>query len=336
MTSDLRDQLKMLEIIGNDNETSSLLMNQANYEKFVEYADLYPELEMVNEDSEYESQHIPLSSYKVLETGEEFMDDEIAVFGYLVSRNKALFFTKILQFIIFTSFSLLLYSIIVRIYLDKFTHHSWSDQIYINIQRSTAEYPQPKSLSYLPWNAIVEPFHRYTATLMTIEYARNVYNFNKSLINDKISFNSSDYEVVWIFNNNDYYYGIQIEFQLNSTGVIPLVISIINKNTLESVITVDAFAYYSQSFTVAVKYIRRELRSMSENDRLTFFSALQEMYSTSQEEGEIKYGNKYRSIESLVYKHLSAAASSDCDHWHDGAGILTNHAAYTLEAVRSH
>ena len=37
----------------------------------------------------------------------------------------------------------------------------------------------------------------------------------------------------------------------------------------------------------------------------------------------------------LVAEHLQGAASRECDHWHDGAGIMTHHAGFTLELEQS-
>eukprot|EP00618_Florenciella_parvula_P016400 CAMPEP_0119543418 /NCGR_PEP_ID=MMETSP1344-20130328/54107_1 /TAXON_ID=236787 /ORGANISM="Florenciella parvula, Strain CCMP2471" /LENGTH=73 /DNA_ID=CAMNT_0007587699 /DNA_START=39 /DNA_END=257 /DNA_ORIENTATION=- len=62
-----------------------------------------------------------------------------------------------------------------------------------------------------------------------------------------------------------------------------------------------------------------------------FLDTLQTVYRTSQADGEKMYGPKFRSIERLVSEHLRGAADKECDHWHDDAGVLTHHVAYTLE-----
>jgi hypothetical protein len=86
---------------------------------------------------------------------------------------------------------------------------------------------------------------------------------------------------------------------------------------------------------VMVKYVRRELRSMTDDDRNGFFEALKLIYTVGQTDGTATYGSKYRSIEYLVAEHLQGAASKECDHWHDDAGILTHHMAFTLELEQS-
>jgi len=85
------------------------------------------------------------------------------------------------------------------------------------------------------------------------------------------------------------------------------------------------------STTVMSRYVRREIRTLADSDREDFFNALQTVYKVSQTDGEAIYGSKFRSIETLVAKHLKGAASKECDHWHDDAGIMTHHIAFTLE-----
>jgi hypothetical protein len=63
--------------------------------------------------------------------------------------------------------------------------------------------------------------------------------------------------------------------------------------------------------------------------------ALHSMYTTSQSDGEALYGSKYASAETLLYKHLNGAGTTDCDHWHDGSAILVHHMAFTLYAEQS-
>jgi len=87
----------------------------------------------------------------------------------------------------------------------------------------------------------------------------------------------------------------------------------------------------SYEYDVMSKHVRYEIRSLSNEDRNAFFNALHAVYNTNQKDGVAKYGAKFRSIEYLVREHLYGAASKDCDHWHDDAGILTHHMAFTLE-----
>ena len=78
---------------------------------------------------------------------------------------------------------------------------------------------------------------------------------------------------------------------------------------------------YAYAFDVTVKHVRREIRRLTDADRGRFLDALQLMYSTPQDVGEALYGPKFKSGNYLVRKHLYGAASKDCDHWHDDAGV---------------
>lgn len=59
------------------------------------------------------------------------------------------------------------------------------------------------------------------------------------------------------------------------------------------------------------------------------------MYTEELESGKTKYGEKFRNAEYYLFKHLNGAGTSDCDHWHDGAGIVTHHVAFTLEVEQT-
>ncbi len=45
-----------------------------------------------------------------------------------------------------------------------------------------------------------------------------------------------------------------------------------------------------------------------------------QMYTVEEEVGVAKYGAKFKTAEYYLFKHLNGAGTSDCDHWHDGAG----------------
>ncbi|KAH8070600.1 hypothetical protein JL721_5000 [Aureococcus anophagefferens] len=88
-------------------------------------------------------------------------------------------------------------------------------------------------------------------------------------------------------------------------------------------------------FTVMVKYVRREIRALGDADREGFLGALHVVYHASDADGKRRYGSKFRSSTYLVKKHLYGAADRSCDHWHDDAGILNHHVAFTLELEQS-
>lgn len=98
---------------------------------------------------------------------------------------------------------------------------------------------------------------------------------------------------------------------------------------------VEAGASYTLSFTLAVKYVRREVRALTDDDREAIMNAIYMMYTVDEVPGKALYGEKFNTAEYYVYKHLNGAGTTDCDHWHDGAGIVTHHMAFTLEVEQT-
>lgn len=77
-------------------------------------------------------------------------------------------------------------------------------------------------------------------------------------------------------------------------------------------------------------YVRRELRTLSDDDRDAFFDAAEVVYRTPTAEGQPLYGSKYYGVGTFAMDHNVLAGNSDCDHMHDGLGFITNHVAQTV------
>lgn len=86
-----------------------------------------------------------------------------------------------------------------------------------------------------------------------------------------------------------------------------------------------------QTATVDARVMRYEVRDLSDDDREAYLSALHTMYYVSDEEGLAVYGDQYKSAAWLVRQHLYGAASRECDHWHDDAGVINHHVGITWE-----
>lgn len=87
---------------------------------------------------------------------------------------------------------------------------------------------------------------------------------------------------------------------------------------------------------VACKYIRREIRSLTEEDQTKWVNAMKILYTTySLTDGQTTYGKNFYNAEWFASKHLDGAGRNDCDHWHDGAAIATIHLGFTLVAERA-
>eukprot|EP00638_Chattonella_subsalsa_P009344 CAMPEP_0117745440 /NCGR_PEP_ID=MMETSP0947-20121206/7358_1 /TAXON_ID=44440 /ORGANISM="Chattonella subsalsa, Strain CCMP2191" /LENGTH=581 /DNA_ID=CAMNT_0005562585 /DNA_START=79 /DNA_END=1821 /DNA_ORIENTATION=+ len=78
-------------------------------------------------------------------------------------------------------------------------------------------------------------------------------------------------------------------------------------------------------FELAVKYVRREIRKLSEQDRNELLDAMKLMWEIGDEEGRERWGGMYTSLFTLHKYHLIMSGDQACDHIHDGYGFLSHH-----------
>jgi hypothetical protein len=100
-------------------------------------------------------------------------------------------------------------------------------------------------------------------------------------------------------------------------------------------------AFASESFStvwtelhVHCLYVRRELRTLTDDDRNAFFDAAEVLFRTPTAAGQALYGAKFYGLGTFAMDHNVLAGNSDCDHMHDGLGFLTNHGAHTVTVAR--
>ncbi|CAM9130826.1 unnamed protein product [Heterosigma akashiwo] len=86
----------------------------------------------------------------------------------------------------------------------------------------------------------------------------------------------------------------------------------------------------SGSTKLYVRYVRREIRNLFEEDREELLDAMVLHWHVDQAEGTVLYGEDYRSMLTMLKYHLSAAGDYECDHYHDGFGFLQHHGAITI------
>ena len=79
--------------------------------------------------------------------------------------------------------------------------------------------------------------------------------------------------------------------------------------------------------TVVCRYVRRNIRRLSAEDRARFFDAFAAMHGNSTSAGRAAYGDAFKSLDHFVRIHLNLAAGRDVDQLHDGMGFLTQHVA---------
>ena len=103
----------------------------------------------------------------------------------------------------------------------------------------------------------------------------------------------------------------------------------------------DAQGYvegYSEG-KLLVRYVRREIRDLTQEDRNRYLDALVKMWEIEGVDGRRKYSSKYISPPTnCLALHGTNSALRDNDHFHNGAGFLAQHLrldTMVLESVQS-
>mmetsp|Transcript_138529 Transcript_138529/g.244731 ORF Transcript_138529/g.244731 Transcript_138529/m.244731 type:complete len:464 (+) Transcript_138529:72-1463(+) len=76
--------------------------------------------------------------------------------------------------------------------------------------------------------------------------------------------------------------------------------------------------------------VRREIRTLPQEQWDAVIRALNIMKTTSQEEGQAKYGSDFMNYDRFVVKHAHCAMHPRCDQGHYGPAFLTYHRTITL------
>lgn len=97
-----------------------------------------------------------------------------------------------------------------------------------------------------------------------------------------------------------------------------------------SLIVRAAAAGLEQRVTLYTRYVRREIRQLTDGDLDRMLDAMAALWRVPQAQGEALYGPHYLSAATLLQAHLELAGQQDCDHMHDGMGFLPHHMALTL------
>ena len=81
---------------------------------------------------------------------------------------------------------------------------------------------------------------------------------------------------------------------------------------------------------VWVRYVRRELRSLSDTDRDAYLDAMEVIFKEDCTLGKSMYGDSWACIDEFTRMHANYAGDPECDHMHDGYGFLTQHAGLSM------
>lgn len=178
-------------------------------------------------------------------------------------------------------------------------------------------YPSLASISYYPWDYIVEPFRK---TLLGPPPAMS------SLLLGSVS-----WELHWTISREREEGGARI---IEAHLVGPEVAFTFSEPTQVYDILLEARdAGRGEVMMVAAahvmcKYVRREIRSLSEADRQVYFEALAKVGSLELEAGQTMLGKSFKNLQYFMVKHIH---NQDCSPFHNGNSFFTAHAAFTLE-----
>jgi hypothetical protein len=155
-----------------------------------------------------------------------------------------------------------------------------------------------------PWTQMVEPY-RVTTLELTESDSTATYR--------------------WTIDGHVHGFGTEVEALFTDTGY--------HSVKVEEMIVDDNGDITTNFLVVKVmcKYVRREIRALSDLDRETWLSTIAVIQHVPTLVGQAIYGSKYMSKDAFTRVHLYYGGAMDCDHWHQGAGFVTSHVALTLQ-----
>jgi len=170
------------------------------------------------------------------------------------------------------------------------------------------EYPPlHDSVKMYGWEYIVEPYRDTTLAIRTSEssskYSWVIYLEEDPKVRPEISHNGQS-EVVVMFTKAGRFYNVEIEE------------------------TTESGEQKTYKYQVICKYVRREIRTLSDTDREKYFYALKQFHSLTMDEGKALYGDKFYNAKDLTIRHV--AATSCGSPWHGGANFVSTHFAFVL------
>jgi hypothetical protein len=84
-----------------------------------------------------------------------------------------------------------------------------------------------------------------------------------------------------------------------------------------------------------VKYVRREISTLTDDDREEFLDAFRVLWDIQTKKGKEKYGETYKSLNYLAMTYNDGAGNFICDEFEAGTAFLNNHAYLRLYLEQS-
>lgn len=165
----------------------------------------------------------------------------------------------------------------------------------ISFSITNSDYDTPDSYSDLAdyYEFIAEP-HR-----------EHVYELSSLTVGDDDVSDDDIDEVIWTIDGEDYY-GDSITITIAKTTIEA-------PDGVDGTVTIhlaNGYAYMKE-FVIRMKYIRRNILTLTDSDKVKWVTAMRALYDTNQEDGQSLYGEKYLSAEYLLWAHLNGAGKLD-------------------------
>lgn len=150
-------------------------------------------------------------------------------------------------------------------------------------------YAELRSLEYLPWDYVAEPYQSSKIEL------RSFAGFSADEL--------SDATISWSVDGTNYTTTGEHSF-LHTFGTVgwTVLLATLSPPSGSSTVTIASVA-------VMVKYVRREVTSLTVEDRTRMFAAMKAVYTTPTEEGQKLYGSSFKGLEYFVSMHLRGAGA---------------------------
>ena len=188
----------------------------------------------------------------------------------------------------------------------------------------TNEYATSSSRAIYPWR-VVEPFRVTTLAADGIG-ARSHLTWSVRLGDDELLRDAGDGRAV-----------VQFEFRhVGREFVITLTERVPHADTVAAAAAAAQNLSTRVAFeAVMCKYVRREIRQLNEEDRASYFQALEVVARDAPSDLDAArslYGASFVNLDYFVRKHVYAPG---CTPYHSGLSFFTSHAAFTLEMDRA-
>ena len=210
---------------------------------------------------------------------------------------------RILTICLFVTVGLMSY-VVARVVSPRLNQTVVVTSSLATAKSSVSESPQTPTINYYNeytknttysgvynWKNIVEPYKN-----TTFEVTNPV--------------SSSEYSYIWYLDGWHIAEGSQINFTFAAPS------GSYQQVRVDLVEAKSQKVLYSSSIDVMNKYVRREIRSLVEQDRIAFLQAMSIIFRVPTQTGKALYGSNYRSRDFFTRMHLYFGGTADCDHWH--------------------